>query len=201
MTLEEKTIDAVLDGTYDLKKAATQWIEEVQHTERLQGINRKLRTDLSAKDWDAANSDLDEFMKIVSPEQAENLKTVRFKILAGKNDYPAAYAVLRQLAEARKNNPAEQNELAWMIVSDKTLEHRDLDLAQTLAQRAVDGATADVPKSEALDTLARVKFLQGKKEEAVSLQQKAVDLAVGDEKSKLAKTLATYRKGDLPEAN
>jgi thiol-disulfide isomerase/thioredoxin len=200
MTLEEKLIDAVLDGSFDIKKAATEWVESQKNNERIQTLSKKLGNDMRAKDWNAATADCDEFEKM-RPDWAGNLKTTRFKILAGKGDYIAAYAMLRELADAQKTNPAQQNELAWMIVSDKSLEHRDLDLAQTLAQRAIDGAKADQPKSEALDTLARVKFLKGNKDEAIALEQKAVDLAVGDEKGKLEKFLATYKKGELPKAN
>jgi thiol-disulfide isomerase/thioredoxin len=201
MAMDESAIGAVLDGTYDLKKAAVQFVENEKRTEQYQAINRKLRADMSAKDWDAANSDLDELAKGASPDFVQNLKSVRFKILAGKNDYPAAYAVLRELADARKDNPDQQNELAWIIVSDKGIEHRDLDLAQTLAQRAVDGAKSDEAKSQALDTLARVKFLKGNKEEAIALEQKAADLLVGDEKTQREKDLAAYKKGHLPVVN
>jgi thiol-disulfide isomerase/thioredoxin len=197
MSLEEKTIEAVLDGTYDLKKAAAQWVEDVKNNDRIQEINGKLRKDMSAKDWDAANADVDEFVKL-KPEWAEPLKETRFRILAGKKDYAAANALLGELAESSKNNPAQQNELAWMLVSDKTIEHPDLDLAQKMAQRAVDGTTAAEQKSQALDTLARVKFLKGDKEEAAKLEQQAIDLAVGDEKIQLGKSLAAYKKGELP---
>jgi predicted negative regulator of RcsB-dependent stress response len=119
----------------------------------------------------------------------------------GKGDYTPAYAVLREFADAHKDNPAEQNELAWMLVSDKSIEHPDLDLAQTLAQRAVDGAKDDELKSQSLDTLARVKFLKGNKDEAISLEEKAVAMSAGDLKNQLQKTLDSYKKGELTRAD
>jgi hypothetical protein len=45
-----------------------------------------------------------------------------------------------------------------------------------------------------------VKFLQGNKEESIALEQKAIAMAGDSDKDKLQKTLDTYKKGELPEA-
>jgi hypothetical protein len=94
-----------------------------------------------------------------------------------------------------------QNSLAWMIVADKSIEHPDLDLAQTMAQRGIDDAKEPAQKSQCMETLARVKFMKGSKEEAISLEQKAMDLVSDNEKDKRRKTLDSYKKGDLPGAD
>ena len=151
------------------------------------------------KDWDAAMSNLDELAKVVPAGMADRVSMVRFKILTGKKDYPAAFKLVRELSDAHKDEPVMQNELAWMIVSDKSIEHPDLNLAQSMAQRAVDGAKEPAQKGMFMDTLARVKFMKGSKEEAIALQQKAVAQAGDDIKDKLQKTLDSYKKGDLPE--
>jgi hypothetical protein len=53
-----------------------------------------------------------------------------------------------------------------------------------------------------LDTLARLRWLQGKKEEAIRWQIKAVDKAeVGAMKAALQKTLDALLKGTLPPAD
>jgi hypothetical protein len=93
-----------------------------------------------------------------------------------------------------------QNNLAWTVVTDKSFEHPDLDLAQTMAQRATDGTKDPAQKGMFMDTLARVKFMQGSKEDAIALQEKAVASAGDDIKDKLQKTLDSYKKGDLPDA-
>jgi hypothetical protein len=51
-----------------------------------------------------------------------------------------------------------------------------------------------------MDTLARVKFMQGSKEEGIALEQKAIALADDQGKDKLQKTLDSYKKGQLPDA-
>jgi hypothetical protein len=43
--------------------------------------------------------------------------------------------------------------------------------------------------------------MQDKKEAAIELQAKAVELADGDMKADLKNTLASYKKGELPKAS
>jgi len=205
MTLKEKTIEEVLDGKFDIKVAAAEQAKEKAEAEKqnelIKPIAQKLQTAMKAKDWDAALSDLDDLIKVVPADVADRVSLTRFKVLTSKKDYPAAFKLIRQLGDSHKDEADMQNELAWMIVSDKTIEHPDLDLAQTMAQRAIDGAKETAVKSQALDTMARVKFMQGNKEEAITLQQKAVALADDSFKDKLQKTLDGYKKGELTEAN
>jgi thiol-disulfide isomerase/thioredoxin len=197
MSLKEKTIENVLAGKYDAKAAA---IEDEKEKTQLQSAIGKLQADLGKKDWDAATGDLDVLAKVMPEDEADALSMVRFKILAGKKDYPAAFKLLRQVGDSHKDDAMMQNNLAWAIVSDKSIEHPDLDLAQTMAQRATDLAKGSAEKSGFMDTLARVKFMQGSKEDAIALEQKAVGMANDGDKDKLQQTLDSYKKGELPDA-
>ena len=89
-----------------------------------------------------------------------------------------------------------QNDLAWQIVSDKTIEKPDLELAETIANRANEAARGKDP--DILDTQARVLFMKGQKEEAVQAQTKAVALAEPDQKQAMQSRLDSYQKGELP---
>jgi hypothetical protein len=102
------------------------------------------------------------------------------------------------VGDAHKDEPMMQNDLAWMIVSDKSIEHPDLDLAQTMAQRATDGAKEPAEKSMFMDTLARVKFMQGSKEEAIALEQKALALAGDDSRTNFKKRSTATRRANCP---
>jgi thiol-disulfide isomerase/thioredoxin len=197
MTLKEKTIVDVLAGTFNAKEAAA---AEEKENAQLQSLGLKLDTAMQGKDWDAALSDLDELAKVAPEGAADSLSMLRIKILTSKKDYPAAFKLIGQVGDAHKNDAMMQNNLAWVIVSDKSIEHPDLDLALKLAQRASDGAKEPAEKSIFLDTLARVKFMQGSKEDCIALEQKAVALAGDKDKDKLQKTLDSYKKGELPEA-
>ena len=97
----------------------------------------------------------------------------------------------------------------WTMYGDQTLDdlerkietaNPDLALALKLAQRATDGAKEPSEKSMFMDTLARVKFMQGSKEEGIALEQKAMAMADDKYKDKFQKTLDSYKKGELPEA-
>ena len=79
------------------------------------------------------------------------------------------------------------------------MEQRDLSLAEALARRATDTTKGKNP--EILDTLARVLFMQGKKSEAVSIQEQAAALASGDKKARFQKVLESYRKGEVPSTD
>jgi Flp pilus assembly protein TadD len=56
--------------------------------------------------------------------------------------------------------------------------------------------------SAALDTLARLQFMLGEKEDAISTEEKAADVEQNKwEKDGLEKTLASYKEGKLPAAD
>jgi thiol-disulfide isomerase/thioredoxin len=201
MSLEEKTIEDVLAGTYDVKAAAATAEKEKASQEKVMSLSRKLQAAMNDKDWDGAMSNLDELAKLVPESAAANVAMVRFKILAGKKDFPASYKIIRQLSDDHKDDAMLQNNLAWTLVTDKSFDHPNLDLAQTLAQRATDGAKEPAQKSMFMDTLARVRFMQGNKEDAIALEQKALAQAGDDMKDNLQKTLDSYKKGELPAAD
>jgi len=68
-----------------------------------------------------------------------------------------------------------------------------------MATRANDATKARMPP---LSTrLARIRFIQGKKEEAITLQEKAVKLAGEDQKETFQQTLDDYKKGELSKGD
>ena len=124
---------------------------------------------------------------------------VRFSILVGKKDYPAAYKLASKMSDAQPDNAMLQNQLAWQIATDEAIAERDLALARKIATRANEAAKGK--DAAILDTLARVLFMQGKKEEAIELQTKAVKVAESGLKNSLQKTLQSYQQGELPKAD
>ncbi len=199
MELKEKTIEAVLDGTFDVKKAATEANTEKENMDKLRVIFTDLQKAMQAGKWDVANAKLTEAEKIVPENLKDSIQMARFAVLVGQKDYPAAYKTAGEISDAHVDNPMLQNELAWRIATDETLEKRDLELAQKMADRAntaTKGKDAGV-----LDTVARVQFMRGKKDEAIATEQKAIDIATGDAKAQLQKSLDSYKKGELPKAD
>ncbi len=199
MTLKEQVLDEVIAGKYDLKKAAADAAQEKENEAKLNETGQALEQAMQKKDWDTASAKVDEIEKLLPEDERDMLSMVRFGILAGKKDYPAAYKLAAHISDTHKDNATLQNQLAWQIVSDDSLEQRDLNVAETLATRANDASNGK--DAGIIDTLARVKFMQGKKDDAIALEEKAANLAEGRDKEALQKTLDSYKKGELPKVN
>jgi thiol-disulfide isomerase/thioredoxin len=210
MTLQEETIEQVLAGKYDIKKAAADYEKDMaaeaaqeKEMEPAQAKFKVLSEAMREKKWDEALDSLAEAEKLLPENRRASLKTslnmTRFKILLGKKDYPAAYKLAAKMSESDKDNAALQNYLAWEIVSDKSIEKPDLELAEKLANRASEADKGNSP--EILDTQARVFFMKGRRQEAVQIQSKAVALADSDHKQALQSKLDSYKKGELPAAD
>jgi thiol-disulfide isomerase/thioredoxin len=195
MQIKEKTIDDVLVGTYDVHQAAADYEKEQKTQAALMAINESLRQ----KKWDEAESKLDAMAKQMPEDERDSLDMARLAILFGKEDYTAAYKLASKISEAHADNAMLQNDLAWQIATDPRIKERDLKLAETIANRANEASHGK--DAAILDTLARVKFMQGQKEEAIALQEKAVSLANGGDKTQLEKTLDTYKRSELTKAN
>jgi hypothetical protein len=199
MELKEKTIDDVLAGTYDVHKAAAVYEKAQKDQAQIQTAWVGISKAMQQKKWDKAQAKLDEAEKLVTEDQRENLAMPKLAILFGKQDYPAAYALAAKISETHADNPMVQNQLAWQIATDPDIKERNLKLAETFANRANEGSQGK--DAGILDTVARIKFMQGQKQEAIALQEKAVNLAEGNSKTELEKTLESYKRGELSKAD
>jgi len=199
MALQEQVIEDVLADKFDVHKAAAVYEQDQKNEARTRTVWMNLNRAIHDKNWDDATPQLAEVEKLTPEGQRDNLDLVRFNILLGKEDYTAAYKLAAKISEAHLENAMIQNELAWQIATGPDLKERDLNLAETIARRANEAAKEQDPA--VLDTLARVLFMQGKKEDAIALQEKAVNLADAGNKKQLQKTLESYQKGELTKAN
>jgi thiol-disulfide isomerase/thioredoxin len=197
MELKDTVIEAVLAGNYDVQKAARDYSEEQEKSMRLQTAWQAVNQAVGAKHWDEATAKLEDLRKLLPQDDPMIYDNLKLNILLGKGDYESAYKVMASLSEANLKNSELQNELAWRLVTDKSIKQPDLKLAETLATRANEAAGGK--DSNILDTLARVKFMQGRHDQAVALEEKAVALAQGEQKSEFEKVLAHYRKGESPD--
>lgn len=197
MELKEQVISDVLAGKYDVKKAAIAYENEQKNQAKLQAISMALGAALEKKDWAAANAQLDEAAKLLPPEELYNLDRIRFEILLGQENYTEAFKLAARLSEAHKDNAMLQSQLAWKIATDDGLKQRDLALAETIAKRANDAGQQKDP--QAMNALARVLFLEGKKDDAIQWQEKAINLSDGPMKAEFQKSLESYKKGQAPK--
>lgn len=196
----DKVIEGVLAGTFDAKAEAERQAKSEQAQEKMMAVAEKLGEAMENEKWDDAMKLVDEMAKELPADEAAGLAFVKFQILVKKKDAAAAQELARTVGEQMKDNEQVLNELAWAIATTKGLEKRDLALAEKLATQANELAKSENPA--VLDTLARILFMQDKKDKAIATQQKAVKLADDeDTKNELSATLKSYKAGKLPEVD
>lgn len=94
-----------------------------------------------------------------------------------------------------KGDPAILNQVAWLILTDERMLTRHLDVAMKAAELAYDGCEGK--DAAIVDTYARALYDTGKKEQAIKMQKKAIELENNPlEQLGLRKTLERYEKGD-----
>jgi tetratricopeptide (TPR) repeat protein len=196
MELKEAMIEQVLNGTFDIKRAAAEAETKAAKQDKLQKFGRQLNEQVNNKEWDKVESTLTELAAALPESERLQVDMIRFNIALKKQDFDGAAKVAEKLSDAHKDDPRLQNQLAWVLATHKDIKKPDLELASKIATRANEASQGKDP--QILDTLARVKFLQGKKEDAVALQEKAVKSAEGDMKDALQKTLDSYKAGKVP---
>ena len=196
MSLKESVIEQVLDGSFDIKTAATEYENRTKNERQMRDLWRELSTNARKKDWEAAEAALKKIEDLTPADDREDLDSMRFRLLFGKKDYDKAYKLARKISDSHEDNAMLQNELAWTIATMPEVDNRDLDLAERIANRANKAAKGKDPAI--LDTVARVLFMKNDKEQAIQVQQKAVELADAGSKANLEKTLKSYKAGKLP---
>jgi thiol-disulfide isomerase/thioredoxin len=187
----------VAEGTFDTAKAAEMQAKAEADQMARQEIGKKLGAAFGKKDWDAAKAVLDDAEK-EHPELADQLIGIRFQVAQKKEDNAEVVKqAKRMLAAPIGENAQALNQMAWAIGGDmKEPSAEALETAATAASKAVEKTKGEEPA--VLDTLARIQFRQGKKEEAIKTQEQAVSKAKDKMKPLLEKTLSAYKDGKLP---
>jgi thiol-disulfide isomerase/thioredoxin len=205
MEMNEEMLGDILTGTFDPKKSAQKpnaGPPVDPEAEKAQAKLNKLGEAMARKDWKAAEAALADAASVLPPEERQDLiDSVNATIAMAKGDPTKLYKMLEKVAEAENDDAESLNELAWDLVTNPQYEkHLNLTLAAKCAARSVELTKGE--EADKLDTLARVRWLQGKREEAVQLQQKAVAKSADAEmRAATQKTLDSLLKGVLPKAD
>ena len=157
---------------------------------------------MRARDWDAAEKALPGAAGVLPKQEGQELReSIEAQIGLGRGNPAKFYAQLAKVAEEEFDDAEAMNEIAWRLLTTKALAQKpNLALAEKCAVQSVRLTKEEHP--DKLDTLARLRWLQGKKEEAIRLQIKSVDKAEpGEMKASLQKTLDAMLNGVLPPAD
>jgi thiol-disulfide isomerase/thioredoxin len=154
------------------------------------------------RDWEAAEKALPAAAGVLPAQEGKELReSIEAQIGLARGDPAKFYAQLGRLADEEFDDAEALNEIAWRLLTMKAFaKNPNLVLAEKCAVQSVKLTKEAHP--DKLDTLARLRWLQGKKEEAIRWQIKAVDKAeAGRMKELLQKTLDALLKGNLPPAD
>jgi thiol-disulfide isomerase/thioredoxin len=195
MEITKKLLEDILTDHYDVAKAAVDYQKEQANQAQISILSVKLDDAVDAAKWDEANAAVDEIAKLLPPD-SPSPQMVRVQILLRQKKYDDAYRLAGAISDTHQDDALAQTSLAWTLVTRPELEKRDLPLAEKIAERAntaAKGKNADV-----LDTLARIQFMNGKKQAAIATEQKAVDVADSDTREGLKAALKSLQDGKLP---
>jgi len=202
MQLNEKMLGDFLTGTKATEPVETKTEKKTKDgtvKDETSSTLEKLGEALNKKNWDLAEKILPEALLTLNARDQANLKESAEAIIAlGRGDPSKINAMYEKSAQDHSDNAEVQNEIAWDLLTNPRFgKNINLTLAEKCAVRAV--ALTKEEEADKLDTLARVRWLQGRKEEAIKLQEKAVSKASYlTLKEELQLTLDSLRKGVLP---
>lgn len=201
MELTEETLQQTLDGTMTVEKMAASQKELDSRQARLSLATEFMRN-FEKQDWAKAGAALDELEKSYGGD-AKRLTAVRFQrlrlLLRQGNAKAASEFAAKQSETDYKDDPEFLDGMAWLLITESGVEQRDLPLAEKLCRRSDELTQHKNP--QALDTLSRILFMAGKKDDAIKTQTDAIALADGAVKQELQKNLDSYKEGKLPALN
>ena len=194
--LDEALLQKVLDGKLDPAKAADAEADAAALEKLMEEKGGILAEAMQNQNWDTAAKVLAELEK--EPSVGEQLAAAHVLISIGKND---SNAIPKEMDRVLKSLGAEApqilNQLAWAIVTEMKEPSKDaLESASKAASKAVEITKGE--EAAVLDTLARILFVQGQKDEAIKTQKLAIAKADDTLKEELEDTLKAYQEGKLP---
>lgn len=170
----EDVLGRVVKGQFDAAKAKERYQVRLMVEGTVREALAPIQFALKADKPDEVVKAIDKAIA-ANPELESGFGPMKFHMLL-KSDEAKAFAFAKKLGEgSMKSNPQMLNVLAWTIVDDNNgLKKPDFALAISLARRASE--LVDNRDPFILDTLAYALFKDGKRPEALKLQEKAMQL-------------------------
>jgi len=194
------TIDSVMTqyvaGEWDVQKAKEEMAKEQERERQWMEVMMPIRQAMMSNDRNAVLA----AFKTANEKMPDDptIMGMQFDyLITDTTTCDQGYAIGRKMMKMNWDNPNLLNSIAWTVVDDPDVAHRDLDFAMQAANRGVE--LTESKDASILDTLARVYWEQGvqAKAKAIAWQEKAVAASEGGPmKDSLEATLAGYTESD-----
>jgi thiol-disulfide isomerase/thioredoxin len=192
----DQPLKSVVDGAWDLQKARNSFLAEREAEAVMQEYGPKIQAAFEKRDFKTGVSLLDQLIAGF-PENSE-FKQMRFQFLLKGKMFDEANKAAEGLIEEAKDEPMELDKLAWILATGVPGPGPDLDLALSAIKRAEE--LTESKNASILDTLGRVLFMQGKVDEAIAVEKRAVELADPRETKMFQKSLKEFEAALTPAA-
>ena len=199
MALKESVIEEVLAGKYDVKKAAADYDQQQKNQAELMKLSRQLGSNMRSTNWDKADATIAAMAKLLPEDERPQLDGARLEVLLGRGKLEAAAGLATKLSDTVRRQPDGPKPVG-LAACLALATSRVLPGNRRQNRRPRQRTRTEGKDSAILDTFARVTFMQGKKDKAVELEEKAVKLAEAEMKPQLEMTLESYKDGKLPKA-
>jgi hypothetical protein len=186
----DKSVQAVLDGTYDMQaeikkqeEAAKAREEEIKKQQATEVLFKPIQEAFDAGDLDGAVAAIDEVIA-KHPEYEKDLAPLKFQTLLDATRDEKAFQYARKLKDGVfKEEPMMLNTMAWTIIDPENPRKKpDLKLALEMSDQAVKLMKEDSwLKAMVMDTWALALFLNNKVKEAIDVQTKAIKMGEASE--------------------
>ena len=189
----DQALDSVVKGTWDAGKFKEEFAAEQKTRALMNKLRKPMAEARNKKDYEAL---LGYYEEIASADPSNPTWQVNsFKLLIGPMNQPEkGYDLGRKIVAADGKDSRTLNSIAWYVVDSNEVRKRDLQFALSTAMKA-DKITGH-KDANIVDTLARCYWEMGDRSQAIALQEKAVELAGDDERSRegMTKTLQEYQR-------
>jgi hypothetical protein len=193
--LKEEMLQQVVDGKSDVKNAREDAEKSQKEEEMLAAKFEALDAAIDTKDWKKAGELVDEIAK-AKPEMANS---IRYGLAVMKKDSVEAAKQAKIMADGEIKDDSEGlNAMAWGLATE--FENPGKELLETAAYIVKKAVELSKGEPAVLDTLARIQFLQGLKDEAVKTLEKAIAKTEDEDlKGQFKISLESMKKGELPK--
>jgi thiol-disulfide isomerase/thioredoxin len=172
----DEALDGVVRDSWDRDAFRAKWEKSESQKREMMAMRQKLGEAMADEDYDAAVAIMDGM--IADNPDSVNLKVQKLNILlAHPGGEKKAYGLAHELAESNWDDAQMLNMIAWTIVDDKRVKHRNFDFALKAALRANELTEDKDPAI--LDTVARAYYESGNLHKAIKWQTKAVESSAG----------------------